>query len=299
VEDVMSRQENGQKTESESGTGDVNIFLPGESVDGKQVTLDEVQSNKLRWEISEIMERMAADVFVLAAKLHEVKTRSLYLRWGYRTFDEYINSEEIKFARRKALYHVKIWEWFGQLPSDVRDKVKEVGWCKLVHLTGVVNETNVDEWTNTAKRLTVNELLEEKKRYVAEQRALAEAKAAANTGDFGVGGFSAEEEAKKDIPEKVHTKNFKLYEDQLSVVNDALTIAGELSKSEKSGHNLTLICQDFCSHNADVRPEPDVYLRRIEQIFKIKLIGLNLQTKEIVFGEDTMQTVMRIPEISE
>ena len=290
--------------DGKSGDGAVAPTQPGVEIlppeDG-QVTLDEVSANKLRWEITEIIERMAADIFVLASKLHRVKYDGLYMKWGYKTFDEYINSDEIKFARRKALYHVEIWDWFGQLSGEVRDKVKEIGWCKLVHLTRVVNEDNVDEWVVKAREMTVNQLLLEKKRYLEEQRALAEARAAAETGDMGVGAFSAEERAKEEanIPEKVHSKNFKLFDDQLEVVNGAISVAQEISGSDKSGYNLTMICQDFCAHNTDVRPDGESYLHRIEQIFRCKLIAVDLETKQVIYGEDAMKQVLNTPPIPE
>ena len=282
------------------------VVLDGESGDGilppeEQMTLDEVSANKLRWEITEIIERMASDIFVLASKLHRVKYESLYLNWGYKTFDDYINSDEIKFARRKALYHVEIWDWFGQLSDDLREKVKVIGWCKLVHLTRIVDEYNVDEWVGKANSMTVNQLILEKKRYLQQQREVIDSRAAAETGDFGIGGFSAEENAREEanIPEKVHTKNFKLYDDQLEVVDGALGVAKDISKSDRNGHNLTLICQDFCAQNTDVRPDGELYLKRIEQIFRCKLIAVDLESEEVIYGMDTMSKVLETPDIPE
>lgn len=267
------------ETGEERRASDSNLVV----LDGKtgevdeQATLDEYKADRLRYEIRELIERMSEDFFVLSAKLYEVNDKMLYLRWGFKTFQEYVESDEVNFQLRKAQYFIKIWHWFGDLSDEARAKLREIGWSKLKELVGVVTEENVDEWVAKAMEMTVPQLALERKKHLALL-----------DGEDGSGGG--------DVVKRV---TFQLFDDQSDVVESALELAKAMSESDKKGNLISLICQDFCATNSSEAPSGASYLKRIEQFFGVKLVAINLDDKEVVFGQDTLETIKKLPEIPE
>lgn len=256
--------ESNELTVLEGGAG-----VPGGKTAEAIETPEDAAAWKLREEIQQIVKRMGEDLFELCKALYEVYSHMMYLKWGYKTWKEYVESE-IQFKLRKAQYYVAIWNWFGELPDDVREKVASLGWSKVSLLVGVVDEDNVDEWVEKASEMTCEQLAQEAKRYL---------KPPEDESD-GAGG------------ESVSRMTFTLFEEQKEVIEDALGHAKEMAESEKKGHLLALICQEFLSTNSDQTPEPSVLLDRMERFTGIKLIGVNMDSKEIVYGEKTLDEVI-------
>lgn len=235
---------------------------------------EEIAAWKLREEIQQIVKRMGEDLFVLCEKLYEVYSHMMYLKWGYKTWKDYVENE-IAFKLRKAQYYVSIWNWFGKLPQEVRDKVAALGWSKVSVLVGVVDEDNVDEWVAKAMELTHEQLALEARKFLTPPEKVSD----------GGGGGGGEE--------NVSRMTFVLYDEQKEVVDAAIEHAQDMSKSEKKGHNLALICQDFLTTNSDEMPSPETLLSRIEKFTGISLIGVDMKEKSIVFGEKTLDRVLK------
>ena len=89
-------------------------------------------------------------------------------------------------------------------------------------------------------------------------------------------------------PEEMAFEHFGLFPEQHLNVKLAIRKAGELSGSDKKSHNLDLICTDFLANN-DIIPANLVenrarLLRRLEQVFAVKIIALDLANDEVVYG---------------
>lgn len=266
VEETPDNEEKMELTVLDGGAG-----IPGTNVAAKLDSPEEVAAWKLRQEIQEIVQQMGDNMFSLSEKLFEVYSHMTYLKWGYKTWREYVESE-IQFKLRKAQYYVSIWNWFGNLPQVVRDKVMVLGWSKVSVLVGVVDEDNVDEWVALAKEMTHEQLILEAKKFLKPPEE------EESSGDSGA--------------EKVGRLTFVLFDEQREVVENALEHAQEMSESDKKGNNLSLICQDFLTSNSDEMPTPDVLLGRIERFTGISLIGVRMEDKKIVYGEKVLDKIL-------
>jgi len=243
----------------------------GGEVDKKLKSPEDVAAWKLKEEINEIVKQMGENFFVLSEKLYQVYQETLFIKWGYGTFKDYVESE-ISFKLRKAQYYVKIWSWFGNLPEEVRDKVIPLGWSKIRLLVGIVNEDNVDEWVEKASDMSVIQLELDAKKYLAQLK-----------------------QSGEPIPpetKSVTRMTFQVFDEQKEVVDAALELAKGMSNSDKKGNLITLICQDFCSSNSADKPSPGVLLKRMEDMLGVRLIAIDVSKEEILYGDDTLDKVI-------
>jgi len=98
-------------------------------------------------------------------------------------------------------------------------------------------------------------------------------------------------------PEEMGFEHFGLFPEQHLNVKLALRKASELSGSDKKSHNLDLICTDFLANN-DIIPSNIVenrmrFLRRMEQVFEVKIIALDLTNDEVVYGAGTLSKLAK------
>jgi len=101
-------------------------------------------------------------------------------------------------------------------------------------------------------------------------------------------------------PESLEFEHFALYPDQHLNVKLALQKAGQMSGSDKKSHNLDLICTSFLATN-DIIPANIVenrvrFMHRLESIFGVKIIALDEQSKEVVFGVGTLARLATPPD---
>ncbi len=243
----------------------------GGEVDKALKSPEDIAAWKLKEEINEIVKQMGENFFVLSEKLHQVYHGTLFIKWGYETFKDYVESE-ISFKLRKAQYYVTIWNWFGDLPDEVREKVIPLGWSKIRLLVGIVNEDNVDEWVEKASDMSVIQLELEAKKYLSALK---------NSGE--------------EIPPEADTTTrmtFQVFDDQKEVIDAALELAKGMADSDKKGNLITLICQDFCTSNSSDKPSPGVLLKRMEDMLGVRLIALDITEETILYGDDTMDKVI-------
>lgn len=149
---------------------------------------------------------------------------------------------------------------------------------KVKELVNVISQVNVDEWVEKAKKLSAAQLAEEAKAYLQAR------KEAEKTGT------SVE---KTEEVEKLATLSFKLFEGQLGTVNAALERAKELAHSDKKGHLLELICQDWLATNdamrGDKKKNVASYLRKFEKLLGIRIVAIDTEAQEIICGQDVVK----------
>lgn len=100
-----------------------------------------------------------------------------------------------------------------------------------------------------------------------------------------------------DEPEEMSFEHFGLFPEQHLNVKLALRKASELSGSDKKSHNLDLICTDFLANN-DIVPSNIAenrmrFMRRMEQVFGVKVIALDTANDEIVYGAGTLSKLAK------
>jgi len=94
--------------------------------------------------------------------------------------------------------------------------------------------------------------------------------------------------AAPDEPEEMNFLHFGLYSEQYLNVQLALRKSGEMTGSDKKSHNLDMICTDFLANNDIVPGNMEEnrmrFMRRMEQVFGVKIIALDMTNDEVVFG---------------
>lgn len=242
----------------------------------------------LRQRVREAIQRVENSYFDCAEALHAVYEKAAYVDWigpireppvnddedgkivtrKYKTFKEYAENE-VGVSGRKADYLVSIHRFFVinlKMEEALIGRLKSLGWSKCKELIGVVDLKNADEWIEKAESMTVTQLAEE-------------CRAAMKGG--------------QSPPSEVTRKSFTLMDDQIEIVDEALKHAGTISDSDKDGNLLTLVCQGYLA--SAVRPTTGstkrAFLRQIERTLGMKLIGVDVASKTVVYGKDVFASL--------
>lgn len=230
----------------------------------------------------------------LAEALFRVNDDAAYLQWGYPSWETYCESE-VGMTARTAHYLIAMYAYFtvtliepvsGMAESDPKrveairkrediiDQIKELGWTKGKSLVGVLNLDNYEEWLNKARLLSATELEGEAK------KALNAAK--------GKGG---------DEVEVMKNASFRLAEEQLAVVEQAIEIASAQLESDKRGHVLSMICQDYVATTMAQKEEGQTkrgrYFDRIGSMFGVRVIVVDKETGKVVHNEKLFEEMRK------
>ena len=249
-----------------------------EIVNGEQFLQDvssvEAEHSFIRQRAQDARSKIEESYWDLSVVLHEIYTDMLYQSWGFKSWADYVEIE-MGMNKRKAQYLVSIQSWFGEMKPSVQRWVRELGWTKAKELVGRVDNENAEEWQEKVEGKSYRELM----------NLLEESKGSGTEGEPEV----------PNVEEPKPTKmNFALFEDQLSNVESALKVAKEISQSDSNNHALDMICLEFIStHQMSTVQE---YLAKVEAILGVKLIGYDAKDDAIVFGSDTLDSLVESDE---
>ncbi len=184
----------------------------------------------LRWE--QRVEQQKDQRFAeLGAHLCEVRDHG-YWRLGYQSFEHFL---EVKFpdSRRKAYYLMSIHDHLRKIPTA---QIEALGWSKALELAKVARTEgrhfDSATWLHKAKESTKQQLQETVHKYFTGQ-------------DY----------------EPYEMVYFKLFENQLPVVERALYVAARMVGSERSrGYCLELICADFLAGRTEESAPEEILL---------------------------------------
>jgi hypothetical protein len=217
---------------------------------------------------------------------------ALFQKWGFKSFEHYAESE-LGLRKRTAQNIRYAYYWFEvqeQLPEEVLTELKKVGRSRVYILSGFAKKDSVSLWIEKAKNSTFEEL----KKAITAARAL---KAGKNVDSEEVDQLSGpDENGGAPAPEQTHTVQTSLYDDQFKIYEAAVARAKGLSKSDKIGHNLVLICQDFLANNEfGDSPKKDVkgFLGKMERMIGLKLIAIDPATGAPKYGKEILWMLIK------
>lgn len=224
--------------------------------------------DKSRWEMAECM-----------FKIHD---ESIYQHWGYNSYDQWV-SVEMGMTVRTAQYLTAIYNWFmneigEKLSSADRNKmidgIRKLGWTKARCLVGVTNKDNVHDWIKKAEGMSSTELESEAKRELAKIQGH----------DPGA-------------VDNMTNMSFRVADEQRTIVENALSVAENIADSNKKGHLLSLICQDFVASNMAKKGAPEKargkYLDRIGAQFGVSVVAVDKETGKVVHGATTLKKIKK------
>jgi hypothetical protein len=174
----------------------------------------------------------------LGRYLCEVRAGQYWRLENLASFDDFLQ-RRFPESRRKAYYLMSIHE---QLPKQVRQELKQVGWSKAAELAKVARRDpehfESANWLHKAKTTPTQQFKEEVEKYL--------------TGS-------------SEPSELIY---FKVYKSQVPVIEQALETAARMLGSDKSrGYCLEMICADFLAGANLENGNPDVLLMSLERFF--------------------------------
>src|SRR6266487_902963 len=192
----------------------------------------------LEWERQTERERDTRFV-ELGQYLCEVRAGQYWRLEKLASFDDYL-ARRFPESRRKAYYLMSIHE---QLPRQLRNELKQVGWSKAAELAKVARREREQfksaDWLHKARSMPHQQFKEEVEKYL--------------TGD-------------SEASELIY---FKLYKSQVPVIEQALETAARMLGSDKSrGYCLEMICADFLAGANLENGDPNVLLRALSRFFQ-------------------------------
>jgi hypothetical protein len=195
-----------------------------------------------------LSDNIEANYFKLGGVLSVISTNGWFE--GYADFDDFVE-ERYGFKGRKARYLMQIYTDLvtNQIPWE---KVAGLGWTKLKDLTPILTLENLDDWVETATKLTVREL----------QTLLA---------------GPVKEKSDGKTTDDIQTIKFKLKNDQVETVNHALAKAKGEVGTEFDNVAIENICALYLSGNAgSLAPTGDI---------KALIQAAGWQQTLMIFGE--------------
>jgi hypothetical protein len=174
----------------------------------------------------------------LGQYLCEVRAGQYWRLEKLASFDDYL-ARRFPESRRKAYYLMSIHE---QLPRQVRNELKQVGWSKAAELAKVARRDQEHfesaNWLHKAKTVPTQQFKEAVEKYL--------------TGN-------------SEPSELIY---FKIYKSQLPILEQALETAARMLGSDKSrGYCLEMICADFLAGASLENGNPDVLLTSLQRFF--------------------------------
>jgi len=154
------------------------------------------------------------------------------------SFDDYL-ARRFPESRRKAYYLMSIHE---QLPRQVRNELKQVGWSKAAELAKVARRDQEHfesaTWLHKAREMPKQQFKEEVEKYLT---------------------------GASEASELIY---FKVYKSQVPVLEQALETAARMLGSDKSrGYCLEMICADFLAGANLENGSPDALLTSVRRFF--------------------------------
>lgn len=267
-------------------------------------------ASKTRRRAKELVQELDLGYMELARILYQVfdtpidgdrQRGAIYTSWGFTSFGDYAERElgiHHKKAERLRLIWFTLEVQLEGLDAALKERVVALGYSKVRELVRVLTLRNATTWIEQAENMTYRQLYAE---VVDEKRRQGVEDALLGAGSDGEPADPAQEgepllldRVPTPVVEKLYPQRFDLFPLQLENVTLALKKAGELCGSDKRGHQLDMICTDFLSGNDFMGGDSDKRLRYVAKLEKqlgLKLIVVDPDAKEIVYGIDALQLV--------
>jgi len=178
--------------------------------------------------IPDLVDETGVNDFKLGGALARVQENKWWKDEDYESFNAYCD-DLFSGGYRKAMYLITIYK--NLVEKEIPwDSVKDIGWSKLKELLQVITKDNVEDWAAKAKSMTLVQLGQYVKDYLASQK---EEGAGAPTGDSGT----------------MSTLAFRLFKDQRDIVEATLetvkTQAGDPDMKKEMA--LVTLCDEISS----------------------------------------------------
>ncbi len=156
-------------------------------------------------------------IFRLGGALSVIQSNGWYKQAGYPQFKAYVE-EKFALKHARARYFIQIYRKVIEMGLNWA-VVERIGWTKFRVIMPILTKSNLKMWLKKADKLTYNTLEATVKK--------------------------AKQGAPVDSDENITTLSFKVHDDQLSCIEEALTQAGKDSESDVKAVQLTSVAMAF------------------------------------------------------
>src|SRR3972149_7841462 len=140
----------------------------------------DLSPDEVRKQLHQLKQRRSGGLWDRARLLFHTWDKKLWEKWGYAEGSEGFTAfgeKETDIQRSSAYNILPVWNWFvfkegGK--KEVLDKIRQVGWRKIVAMVEVVTEKNVDQWVNKAGKMGVFDFERDAREYRAKHEVGAE-----------------------------------------------------------------------------------------------------------------------------
>lgn len=236
-------------------------------------------AEQIRTDIANRSAKIDQEYLHLGKDLYVAKHMEHYLKWGFSTWREYVESEPgISIKRDERLR--KVWKTLVKGFGVSAKQLHGIGFSKasLLSKDGLLTKENLSEWLAKARKLSFRELGKAtkgtgKKKVRVEERDETDDEGKP-TGKTLVRVVIDDEGGEEEF----ETISFTLPPEQRDVVEEAVSKAELLAGSAKRGHLLHLICTDFLAGNLGSDPKESArlkfHLANLEEAFGVKVMAL-------------------------
>jgi hypothetical protein len=210
-------------------------------------------AEKVRKEIETLDHQTDFGFVRLAELLAQVYENGWVSAWGFEDFGAY--GSTLNCGKSKAYALVRIWSTIAAITTVPREQLLALGWSKLRELARIIDEENAPELTMQATQLSHRELT----RLVR-----------------------AQSETSRDTG--LVTLTFRITPGDAAPVNDALSLASEMFKTEDAGKALGNICLGWLEseHGGVSRAPLERVLAWVQLTFGIEVTAT--QDGEVIYG---------------
>jgi hypothetical protein len=188
----------------------------------------------------------------LSKNLYRIKLCKDFQKWGYETFEEYIN-KELDLVDREVRY------WLANLKKYVltlgvdEAKLKGKSWTKLsIGMPVVKNKKDAEKWIEDTETHTVAQLQHKAKNRLAGKP--------------------------EDSGPVMETIRYHVTEDEKKTINKAMEVAAKVARSgnDRPAHLLEMICLAFLNDNPESRKEFFASMVvKMERVFGVKMLAID------------------------
>jgi len=202
----------------------------GDVINDTAVELEKLTKDEALKEAHNLLDGESFSDFKLGGLISIIQTNGFWEGMGYEKLQLWISGELDGMDYRKAM-HLK--DIYNNLVTSGVDwnKIKKLGWTKLIHLSGVMTKENVDEWVDKCKAPTT--VLQ-----IAEMVKVSKMAAVAT-------GTPAAPVATPTASETISTFTVKLHADQREIINAAVASAMADIGTEFPAVALTTIAETY------------------------------------------------------
>lgn len=228
----------------------------------------------------------------------------VYKAWGYDTFSDYAELE-LGLQKRRAERLRQIWAHMevrleGRMSAALKRRIYALGWSKVREIAPLLTPENAEKWIEEAESCSVVALQQKTKTFRQRLDELRMRKIREAEGDVlepTTEDFSEEEKLLNQAEFDPHAmyvkaKTFAWGMEQHETVEHALARAKDITGSDSSSHNMSLICLDFLATNSFLKkksPENvSTFLNKMETNLGVRLIAIGA-SDDVVYGIDVLK----------